>query len=74
MDALKSFIDLFADPRLFFLTTVVALVLIVWKRETFASDRWGWGLMGFLVVFFGFGLFDENFKLIMVHFFHFFYC
>ena len=49
MDALKSFIDLFADPRLFFLTTVVALVLIVWKREAFASDRWGWGLMGFPV-------------------------
>ena len=65
MDALKNFIDLFADPRLFFLTTLVALVLIVWKRETFASDRWGWGLMGFLAVFFGFGLFDDNFKLII---------
>lgn len=38
MDALKSFIDLFADPRLFFAMTVSALVLIVWKREAFASN------------------------------------
>ena len=65
MDALKSFIDLFADPRLFFLITLTALVLIVWKREAFASDRWGWGLMAFLTVFFGFGLTDENFNLII---------
>ena len=65
MDALKNFIDLFADPRLFFLITFSALVLIVWKREAFASNRWGWGLMAFLTVFFGFGLTDENFNLII---------
>ena len=65
MDAIKNFIDLFADPRLFFVTSVVALVLIVWKREAFASDAWGWGLMAFLAVFFGFGLTDENFSLII---------
>ena len=65
MDALKNFIDLFADPRLFFAMTVSALVLVVWKREAFASNTWGWGLMGFLALFFGFGLTDENFQLII---------
>ena len=65
MDALKNFIDLFADPRLFFAMTVSALVLVVWKREAFASNSWGWGLMGFLALFFGFGLTDENFQLII---------
>ena len=65
MDGLKSFIDLFADPRLFFTITLLALVFIVWKREAFASNTWGWGLMGFLTVFFGFGLTDENFNLII---------
>ena len=65
MDAIKNFIDLFADPRLFFAMTVVALVLIVWKREAFASNSWGWGLMGFLALLFGFGLTDENFNLIL---------
>ena len=65
MDGLKRFIDLFADPRLFFTITALALVFIVWKREAFASNRWGWGLMGGLTVFFGFGLTDENFNLII---------
>ncbi len=65
MDALKSFIDLFADPRLFFAMAVGSLILVVWKREAFASNAWGWGLMAFLVAFFGFGLTDENFKLII---------
>ncbi len=65
MDALKSFIDLFADPRLFFSLTVVSLVLVVWKREAFASNAWGWGIMGFLVALFGLGLTDENFNLII---------
>jgi hypothetical protein len=65
MDALKSFIDLFADPRLFFALTVSALALAVWKREAFASNSWGWGLMVFLTIFFGFGLTDENFVLII---------
>ena len=65
MDALKSFIDLFADPRLFFTLTVVSLALVVWKREAFASNAWGWGIMGFLVALFGLGLTDENFSLII---------
>ena len=65
MDAIKSFINIFADPRLFFLLSVVALVLIVWKREVFARNAVGYGLMAVLAVFFAFGLFDENFVLII---------
>tara|TARA_B100001123_G_scaffold216720_1_gene244670 strand:- start:13749 stop:14825 length:1077 start_codon:yes stop_codon:yes gene_type:complete len=65
MDAIKGFINLFADPRLFFVLSVVALVFIVWKREVFAKNGVGYGLMGFLTVFFAFGLFDENFVLII---------
>ena len=65
MDAIKGFINLFSDPRLFFVLSVVALVVIVWKREAFAKNAVGYGLMGFLAVFFTFGLFDENFVLII---------
>ncbi len=65
MDAIKSFIDAFADPRLFFSLAVGSLALVVWGHEAFASNRWGWGLMAFLVALFGFGLTDENFNLII---------
>ena len=65
LDAIKDFVDLLAHPQVFFGATFGALILIVWKREAFASNRWGWGLMGFLGVFFLFGLFDENFQLII---------
>ena len=66
MELIKSFINLFADPRLFFIMSVVALFVIVWKREVFARNSVGYGLLGFLAVFFGFGLFDENFRLIVI--------
>ena len=65
MDLIKNSIDVFANPTYFFIATFVALVLIVWKREAFASNAWGWGLMLFLAAFFGFGLTDENFSLII---------
>ena len=65
MSLIKEFINVFADPRLFFLLSVVALAVIVWKREAFARDSVGYGLMAFLAVFFFFGLFDENFVLII---------
>ena len=65
MEAIKGFINLFADPRLFFTLSVVALVLVVWKREAFARNAVGYGLMAFLAVFFGFGLTDENFVKII---------
>ena len=65
MDAIKGLFNLVADPRLFFILSVIALVFIVWKREAFAKDSVGYGLMAFLAVFFGFGLMDENFVLII---------
>ena len=65
MDAIKELFNLIADPRLFFIMSVIALVLVVWKREVFAKDAVGYGLMGFLGVFFLFGLTDENFALII---------
>ena len=65
MEAIKDFINLFADPRLFFTLSVVALGLIVWKREVFTRNAVGYSLIAFLVVFFSFGLFDENFRLII---------
>ena len=65
MDAIKDFFNFFADPRVFFTLTLSLLILLVWKREAFASTRIGWGLQIFLAVFFGFGLFDENFRLII---------
>ena len=65
MDALKEFFNFFADPRAFFLLTVVALFVIVWKREAFSKDSVGYGILGFLAIFFAFGLTDENFRLIV---------
>ena len=66
MDAIKGFINLFADPRLFFVLSVAALGLIVWRREVFSKNAVGYGLLGFLALFFAFGLFDDNFRLIVV--------
>ena len=65
MDAIKAFVNIFADPRLFFLLSVAALALLVWKREIFARNAVGYGLMAVLTVFFLFGLLDENFGLII---------
>ena len=65
MDAIKDFVNIFGNPRYFFLLSLLALVFIVWKREVFARTGMGYGLMAFLTVFFGFGLFDENFRLII---------
>ena len=48
MNAIKDVVDFFANPQVFFGGTFVALILIVWKRAAFASNRWGWGLMVFL--------------------------
>jgi len=62
---IKGVFNAVADPRLFFLLAVAALVVIVWKREVFASNSAGYGLLGGLVIFFVFGIFDPNFRLIM---------
>src|ERR1700760_4478147 len=65
MGFLKSAINAVADPRLFFMLAVVALIVMVWKREAVASTAVGYGLLGILGVFFAFGTFDANFRLIV---------
>jgi hypothetical protein len=65
MDVIKEFFNLFADPRAFFVLSVAALALIVWKRDAFATNAVGYGLMAFLTLFFLFGLTDDNFRLII---------
>ncbi len=65
MSFIKGAINAIADPRLFFMLAVVALVVMVWKREQVASNAVGYGLLGFLAVFFIFGTFDVNFRQIV---------
>jgi len=65
MGFIKGLINAVADPRYFFVLALLALVLMVWKREALASNAVGYGLLGFLGVFFVFGIFDPNFKLIV---------
>ena len=65
MGLIKGLFNVVADPKYFFVLAVLALVLLVWKREAFASNAAGYGLLGFLGIFFVFGIFDPNFKLIV---------
>ncbi len=65
MTAVKGLINTIADPRLFFLLAVCSLALLVWQRERFASNIVGYGGLAILAVFFGFGSFDPNFRLIV---------
>lgn len=65
MDAIKEFFNFFADPRVFFLLSLSALVFVVWQRDLFTTLRVGYGGQIFLALFFGLGLFDPNFRLIV---------
>ena len=65
MDFIKGIFNAVADPRLFFLLAVVALVVLMWQREKIASNVVGYGGLGLLAAFFVFGAFDPNFRLIM---------
>ncbi len=65
MGFIKGIVNAVADPRLFFLLACGALVLVVWKRERIASNVVGYGGLGVLAVFFVFGTFDPNFRLIV---------
>jgi hypothetical protein len=65
VDFLKSIINALADPRLFFLLAVAGLFVVVWQRERIASNTVGYGVLGVLVAFFVFGVFDPNFRLIV---------
>src|ERR687891_198679 len=65
MDLIKGIFNILADPRLYFALMVVALVLMVWKREIFISKAVGYGLLIFLTLFFALGGLDPNFQLII---------
>jgi Cytochrome b(C-terminal)/b6/petD len=65
MGFLKGLINAVADPRLFFLLAVGGLALLVWKREKIAASAVGYGVLGVLGIFFIFGTFDPNFRLIV---------
>jgi hypothetical protein len=62
---IKGIFNAVADPRLFFLLAVAALAVMIWKRELFATNAAGYGLLGLLSLFFIFGSFDDNFRLII---------
>ena len=65
MGFIKGIFNAVADPRLFFLLAVASLAVMIWKRELFATNAAGYGLLGLLGLFFVFGSFDDNFRLII---------
>ncbi len=65
MGFIKGIINALTAPQLFFGLAVVALFLVIWKREKVASNAVGFGTLGLLLVFFVFGTFDPNFRLIV---------
>ena len=65
MGFIKGLFNAVADPRLFFILAVLSLVVLVWKRDQIASNTIGYGLLGLLGLFFVFGVFDPNFRLIV---------
>jgi hypothetical protein len=65
MGVIKGIVNTIADPRLFFLLAVVGLFVMVWKRDKVAANSVGYGLLGLLGLFFVFGIFDPNFRLIV---------
>ena len=66
MDFIKGIFNVLSDPRLFFGLGVGALVFMIWKREIFARNAVGYGLLAFAAAFIVFGYFDPNFKLIIL--------
>src|SRR5499427_4898197 len=65
MGFLKGLVNAIADPRLFFILAVGALALAVWKREEISHKNFGYGVFAALGLFFIFGSFDPNFRLIV---------
>jgi hypothetical protein len=65
MGFLKGIVNAVADPRLFFLLALGALCVVVWKREQISHRNFGYGLFLVLGLFFAFGSFDPNFRLIV---------
>ena len=65
MNVIKGFANTLADPQYFFVLAILLLVVLVWKRQLLATNGVGYGVLGFLTLFFVFGVFDANFRLIV---------
>lgn len=65
MEFIKGFFNALTRPELFFALAVLSLVVLVWKRNQIATTAVGYGLLGLLGLFFVFGVFDPNFRLIV---------
>ncbi len=65
MNAIKGLFNAAADPRLYFLLMVGALVAVVWKREAIASNMFGYAALAVFGLFFALGGLDPNFRLII---------
>ena len=65
MDFFKDTVNFLSAPYIYFFLTSSALGVFLWKREALTSTRVGYGLFGFLTLFFVFGMTDENFRLIV---------
>ncbi len=65
MGFIKGIINALTRPELFFAIAVALLFLVLWQREKIVSSTVGYLVLGFLGVFFVFGTFDPNFRLIV---------
>src|SRR6267154_6129587 len=65
MGFIKGIFNYATDPKKFLALAVIGLFLVIWKREKIASNTFGYGSLGLLLVFFVFGTFDPNFRLIV---------
>jgi hypothetical protein len=65
MNFIKGIFNAVADPRVYFLLMVLALVGIVWKRESVATNAFGYGALAVFGLFFVLGGLDPNFRLII---------
>src|ERR1700704_6464755 len=65
MGFIKGIVNAIADPKYFFVLAIIALILVIWKREKVVSSVAGYGALGALGAFFVFGVFDPNFRLIV---------
>src|SRR5215510_12361012 len=65
MGFIKGIFNAIADPRLFFILAVAGLLVMLWKRDKVAANSVGYGMLGLFGLFFVFGIFDPNFRLIV---------
>ena len=65
MEVIKDVVNFLAAPYTYLGLVAAALAVFLWKRETLTTNQVGFGVFGFLTIFFVFGMTDENFRLIV---------